>query len=56
VGDRLLGTEVTAEAVAAKAQHLLRDSSVRDAARTLAAEVAAMPSPADVAAELPTLT
>ncbi|MEV7091492.1 nucleotide disphospho-sugar-binding domain-containing protein [Amycolatopsis sp. NPDC051045] len=55
VGDRLLGTEVTAEAVAAKARHLLTDSSVRDAARVLAEEVAAMPSPADVAAQLPTL-
>ena len=55
VGDRLLGPEVTAEAVATKARHLLTDTAVRDAARTLAAEVAAMPSPADVAAELPTL-
>ncbi|MEV6875435.1 nucleotide disphospho-sugar-binding domain-containing protein [Amycolatopsis sp. NPDC051128] len=56
VGDRLLGAEVTADAVASKAGHLLTDLSVRDAARTLAAEVAAMPSPADVAAQLPTLT
>ncbi|KDN18338.1 glycosyltransferase [Amycolatopsis rifamycinica] len=55
VGDRLLGAEVTAEAVATKARHLLTDTAVRDAARALAAEVAAMPSPADVAAELPTL-
>ncbi|MDX3191911.1 glycosyltransferase [Streptomyces sp. MN03-5084-2B] len=55
VGDRLLGPEVTAEAVATKARHLLTDTSVRDAARTLAAEVAAMPSPAEVAAELPAL-
>jgi UDP:flavonoid glycosyltransferase YjiC (YdhE family) len=54
VGDRLLGAEVTAEAVAAKARHLLADSAVRDAAQTLAGEVAAMPSPAEVAAELPT--
>ncbi|MET9001837.1 glycosyltransferase [Amycolatopsis sp. NPDC004169] len=55
VGDRLLGADVTAEAVAAKARHLLTDTAVRDAARTLAAEVAAMPSPAEVAAELPAL-
>lgn len=53
VGDRLLGSEVTAEAVAEKARHLLTDSSVRDAARALADEVAAMPSPAEVAAQLP---
>ncbi|WP_410607658.1 glycosyltransferase [Amycolatopsis sp. lyj-109] len=53
VGDRLLGRGITAEAVAEKARHLLADTSVRDAARTLAAEVAAMPSPADVAAQLP---
>jgi UDP:flavonoid glycosyltransferase YjiC (YdhE family) len=55
VGDRLLGAEVTAEAVAEKARHLLTDTAVRDAARTLADEVAAMPSPAEVAAQLPTL-
>ncbi|WP_328613710.1 glycosyltransferase [Amycolatopsis sp. NBC_00355] len=54
VGDRLLGADVTADAVAEKAHHLLTDSSVRSAATTLAAEVAAMPSPAEVAAELPT--
>ena len=53
VGDRLLGADVTADAVAEKARHLLTDSSVRDAARVLADEVAAMPSPAEVAAELP---
>ncbi|WP_328445168.1 glycosyltransferase [Amycolatopsis sp. NBC_00438] len=53
VGDRLLGAEVTADAVAEKAHHLLTDPSVRSAATTLAAEVAAMPSPAEVAAELP---
>ncbi|MGW3998899.1 glycosyltransferase [Amycolatopsis sp. NPDC004772] len=55
VGDRLLGAEVTAEAVATKARHLLTDTAVRDAAQALATEVAAMPSPADVAAQLPTL-
>ncbi|WP_033261402.1 glycosyltransferase [Amycolatopsis vancoresmycina] len=55
VGDRLLGAEVTAEAVATKARRLLTDTSVRDAADALATEVAAMPSPAEVAAQLPTL-
>ena len=53
VGDRLLGADVTADAVAEKARHLLTDASVRDAAAVLAAEVAAMPSPAEVAAQLP---
>ncbi|MEA5365934.1 hypothetical protein VA596_40855 [Amycolatopsis sp., V23-08] len=52
-GARLLAAEVTPDAVAEKARHLLTDSSVRDAARALAAEVAAMPSPAEVAAQLP---
>jgi UDP:flavonoid glycosyltransferase YjiC (YdhE family) len=56
VGDRLLGADVTAGAVAGKARALLTDPEVRAAARVLAAEVAAMPSPAEVAAELPTLT
>jgi UDP:flavonoid glycosyltransferase YjiC (YdhE family) len=55
VGDRLLGPEVTAEAVATKARHLLTDTAVRDAANALATEVAAMPSPAEVAAQLPAL-
>ncbi|MGW4063335.1 glycosyltransferase [Amycolatopsis sp. NPDC004747] len=53
VGDRLIGPEVTAEAVATKARHLLTDTAVRDAAQALAAEVAAMPSSAEVAAQLP---
>jgi UDP:flavonoid glycosyltransferase YjiC (YdhE family) len=53
VGARLLAADITADAVEEKARHLLTDSAVRDAARVLAAEVAAMPSPADVAAQLP---
>ncbi|MFG1642376.1 glycosyltransferase [Amycolatopsis sp. NPDC049252] len=53
VGDRLLGEDVTADAVAEKARRLLTDPSVRSSATTLAAEVAAMPSPAEVAAQLP---
>jgi UDP:flavonoid glycosyltransferase YjiC (YdhE family) len=55
VGDRLLGEDVTPDAVAEKAQRLLTDASVRSSAAALAAEVAAMPSPAEVAAQLPTL-
>jgi UDP:flavonoid glycosyltransferase YjiC (YdhE family) len=55
VGSRLLAADVTADAVASEARRLLTDTSVQEAARTLAAEVAAMPSPAEVAAQLPTL-
>jgi UDP:flavonoid glycosyltransferase YjiC (YdhE family) len=53
VGSRLLAAEVTAESVATQARTLLTDTSVRDATRALAEEVAAMPSPAEVAAQLP---
>ncbi|MFI9007867.1 glycosyltransferase [Actinosynnema sp. NPDC053489] len=53
LGDRLLGDDVTPEAVTAKARHLLADESVRAAARAIADEVAAMPSPQDVARTLP---
>ncbi|HWD06563.1 MAG TPA: glycosyltransferase [Amycolatopsis sp.] len=52
VGDRLVGDSVTAEAVRAQAKRLLVDSAVADAVRALAREVAAMPSPAEVAAQL----
>ncbi len=55
VGDRLLGDEVTAEAVTAQARRLLTDSGVQAATARMAAEVAAMPSPAEVAETLPTL-
>lgn len=53
VGSRLLAAEVTAEAVASEARRLLTDTAVADATRALAAEVAAMPSPAEVATQLP---
>ncbi|WP_370970600.1 glycosyltransferase [Amycolatopsis sp. cg9] len=56
VGARLLAAEVTADAVASQARRLLTDTAVADATRALAAEVAAMPSPTDVAAHLPTFT
>ncbi|MFE9746915.1 glycosyltransferase [Saccharothrix saharensis] len=53
LGAQLLGADVTAEAITAHARHLLADDAVRDAARAIAAEVAAMPSPHDVARTLP---
>ncbi|MFD7655971.1 glycosyltransferase [Actinosynnema sp. NPDC059797] len=53
LGDQLLGEQVTAEAVADVARRLLADEAVRDAAGAIAAEVAAMPSPDEVAATLP---
>jgi UDP:flavonoid glycosyltransferase YjiC (YdhE family) len=53
VGTRLLGDEVTADAVRSNAARLLTDSAVADAVRGLADEVAGMPSPAEVAAQLP---
>ncbi|MGM1063036.1 glycosyltransferase [Saccharothrix sp. Mg75] len=52
LGERLLGADVTAEAVTATARRLLADGVVRDAVRAIAAEVAAMPSPEDVARTL----
>lgn len=52
LGDRLTGADLTAEAITAKARHLLADESVRGAARAIADEVAAMPSPHDVASRL----
>ncbi|MFD0203430.1 MULTISPECIES: glycosyltransferase [Saccharothrix] len=53
LGDRLLGDDVTAEAITDRARHLLADEAVRSAAREIAEEVAAMPSPHDVARTLP---
>lgn len=55
VGDRLLGEEVTADTVTSKARRLLADDSVKSAVRTLAAEVAEMPPPAEVVEKLPSL-
>ncbi|GAA1338608.1 glycosyltransferase [Catellatospora bangladeshensis] len=56
LGEQLVGEGVTAEAVAERARRLLADDAVLDAARAVAAEVAAMPSPAEVAARLPEYT
>lgn len=54
-GERLLPGEVSGEAITAKAAALLADDSARAAVRSLADEIAAMPSPAEVAALLPEL-
>jgi UDP:flavonoid glycosyltransferase YjiC (YdhE family) len=54
-GGRLLPDEVSREAVAEQVSALLRDDSVRAAARRLAAEIEAMPAPEDLATRLPEL-
>lgn len=53
VGERLIGGEVTEDAIFESSRKLLADDAVRGAARALADEVAAMPSPAEVASRLP---
>ncbi|SDY70300.1 glycosyltransferase, MGT family [Amycolatopsis xylanica] len=53
VGTRLLPDEFTAEAVYTQAKALLADETIHAAAKRLAEEVASMPSPEDVAAQLP---
>ncbi|MGH3925067.1 MAG: glycosyltransferase, partial [Pseudonocardiaceae bacterium] len=55
VGSRLLPDEFSRDAVTDKVQTLLADEAVHVAAGRLAEEVAAMPSPDDVAAHLPRL-
>ncbi|MBP2337595.1 UDP:flavonoid glycosyltransferase YjiC (YdhE family) [Saccharothrix coeruleofusca] len=52
LGEQLLGQEVTAEAITERARALLADEVVRAAARAVAAEIATMPSPEEVAARL----
>ena len=52
LGDQLAGADLTAEAITAAVRHLLTDEAVLGAARAIAAEVAAMPSPHDVARTL----
>lgn len=54
-GERLLFAEVTAEAVTTKARSLLADTARADAATEIAREMAAMPSPDEIAARLPEL-
>jgi UDP:flavonoid glycosyltransferase YjiC (YdhE family) len=51
-GLRLVGDEATPEAVAAATGRLIEDVSFAEAARGVAVEIAAMPSPADVARTL----
>jgi UDP:flavonoid glycosyltransferase YjiC (YdhE family) len=51
-GDRLLPDEFGQEAVTEKVQALLKNSSAQAAARSVAEEIAAMPSPEDVAARI----
>jgi UDP:flavonoid glycosyltransferase YjiC (YdhE family) len=53
VGGQLIGAEGTEDAIFEQSRKLLADEGVRAAARKLADEVAAMPSPAEVAARLP---
>ncbi|ONI88813.1 glycosyl transferase [Saccharothrix sp. ALI-22-I] len=53
LGDQVLAAEITAEVIATKARRLLTDEAVLGAARAMAEEVAAMPSPHDVARALP---
>lgn len=50
---RLLPEETTTDAVAEHTRTLLHDAGHRDAARAVAGEIAAMPSPAQVARRLP---
>ncbi|MET9261181.1 glycosyltransferase [Amycolatopsis sp. NPDC004079] len=52
-GAKLLGDELTTDAVRETAGRLLSDSTVADVVRALAAEVAGMPSPEEVVAQLP---
>jgi len=53
VGAQLIGGDATADAIHERARELLTGDAVRGAARKLAEEVAAMPSPAEVARRLP---
>ncbi|KAA2262583.1 glycosyltransferase [Solihabitans fulvus] len=52
-GTRLLPEEFDASALAAEVRNVLAEPSYRKASGTIAAEIAAMPSPAEVAARLP---
>ncbi|MFI6301663.1 glycosyltransferase [Amycolatopsis thailandensis] len=53
VGAQLIGADATKDAIHEQARKLLADDAVLGAARKLADEVAAMPSPAEVAQRLP---
>ncbi|MEV6913226.1 glycosyltransferase [Amycolatopsis sp. NPDC051071] len=53
VGGQLIGGNATEEAIFETSRKVLADEAVRAAARALADEIAAMPSPAEVAKRLP---
>ncbi len=53
VGTQLIGAEIVEDVIYEQARKLLTDDAVLGAARELAAEVAAMPSPAEIAQRLP---
>lgn len=55
-GDRRRNAVVRADSIADSARRLLADTQVREAARRLAAEIAALPGPAEIAARLPGFT
>ncbi|WNV87095.1 glycosyltransferase [Umezawaea sp. Da 62-37] len=52
LGDQVLAADLTADVIETKARRLLADETVHKAVRTMADEVAAMPSPHDVARRL----
>lgn len=51
-GTKLVGPEITADAVAGAAAHLLDDPAAREVAASVAREIAGMPEPAEVVARL----
>ncbi|MGP4015864.1 glycosyltransferase [Saccharopolyspora sp. 5N708] len=53
-GNRLVGEEAVAEAITEQAQNLLTNPAVQTATKRLATEVTTMPTPPEVAAQLPT--
>jgi UDP:flavonoid glycosyltransferase YjiC (YdhE family) len=55
-GRKLVGEEITADAVAGAAGHLLDDPAARNVAAKVAEEIAGMPEPAAVVAQLEKLT
>ncbi|ANZ40979.1 hypothetical protein BBK82_38350 [Lentzea guizhouensis] len=55
-GAKLVGPEVTAEAITEQARHLLDDPATRQVAAKVAGEIAEMPDPAAVVRQLVTLT
>jgi UDP:flavonoid glycosyltransferase YjiC (YdhE family) len=54
-GGKLVGPEITADAIAERARHLLDDPAVREVAGKVAGEIAEMPEPAAVVRQLAAL-